>query len=324
MRIWSFRNLLCLVAGLWFCMPMVHAQRKSDIRPFHIQHDFRNPDSWFQNDTLFNKQRRRKVNLIAATGYSLATLYVGTQWYAKEDLSSFHFFDDSHEWKQIDKVGHAFSAYNATRWMIGLYKWSGVPKRKAILHGSLVGFMAMNTIEVFDGFGATWGFSWPDVGANLIGTGLAAGNQALWNENRLQMKVSYVRSPYATNPDYQDIFGSNLAEWVLKDYNGQVLWMSCRVHSFLPAGRFKDLYPRWLNLAVGYGADGLVGGYEDPNGEWRTSEYRQWYLSLDIDVANIKTRSGFLNTLFDVVNIIRIPLPAIQFDRNGTKLLPLR
>lgn len=244
-------------------------------------------------------------------------LYLGTAWYSQEDLSKFHFFNDMHEWKQIDKAGHMLGSYHGSRMMIGLNKWSGMDKKKAILVGSLSGFLAMSSIEVFDGFGETWGFSWPDIGANFLGASLAAGNQWLWNEDRIQLKVSYVPSPYAGNPDFAYLFGSNLAEWILKDYNGHTMWLSMRVHSFLPDGKFRDHYPRWLNLAVGYGAEGLEGGYDDPTRAWLDREYRQFYLSLDIDVSQIHTRSGFLNTLFSVVNIVRIPLPTVQFDKYG-------
>ncbi|MEO0473247.1 MAG: DUF2279 domain-containing protein [Bacteroidota bacterium] len=298
-----------------FCiMPVSEAQER---RPFHLQHDFTN-DFWV-NDSVLNKKRRNLVRGTVLGSYALTGLYLGTVWYGNEELSSFHFFDDSHEWKQMDKVGHSFGGYQNSRLLIDLYRWSGMPRKKAIWMGGLVGFTAMSGIEVFDAFGESWGFSWSDVGANFIGSSLAVGNQLLWNENRLQMKVSYLPSPYTRSgdPNHERLFGTTFPEWLLKDYNGQALWLSVRVHSFLPEGRFKEIYPRWLNLAVGYGAEGLEGGYDDPNGAWRTREYRQFYLSLDIDVANIKTRNGFLHTLFSVVNIVRIPLPTLRFDRNG-------
>ena len=50
----------------------------------------------------------------------------------------------------MDKVGHAMGAYNATRWLTDLYKWSGVPKKKALLMGGIGGFMVLNSVEFFD------------------------------------------------------------------------------------------------------------------------------------------------------------------------------
>lgn len=300
------------------------AQDLRQKRPFHIQYNFREQAAFYQNASELNPKRKRAATRIMGGAYLGLGLYLGTAWYAGEDLTGFHFFDDSHEWKQMDKVGHMLGGYHGSRYVTGLLKWSGVPREKAILQGSLSGFLAMSSIEVFDAFGESWGFSWYDIGANFIGSGMYAGNQLLWNEDRVQFKMSYIRSSYAGDPEFARIFGSTYPEWFLKDYNGQTYWLSVRVHSFLPDSKLKDIYPRWLNLAIGYGADGLEGGYHLPDESWREREYRQLYLSLDIDLDNIQTRSGFLKRLLSVVNLIRIPLPAIQFDRNGTKVLPFK
>ncbi|MEO1448095.1 MAG: DUF2279 domain-containing protein [Bacteroidota bacterium] len=314
----SFRNLI-----FWLLMGLALPHSASAQRPaFHRQYAFGPKSQMFQVDTTLNIKRKRRISAIAAGGYGVAALYLGTVWYGGEDLAPFHFFNDGHEWQQVDKFGHALGSYSASRWMISLYKWAGVPKERAMWIGGLSGFLAMSSVEVFDGFGETWGFSWWDVAANSVGSGLAVLNQGLWHEDRLQLKVSYRRSPYSysDDPRFQDLFGSNPAEWLLKDYNGHTLWLSVNLHSFLPESNFKDKYPPWLNLAVGYGAENLEGGYDDPTSDWRTREYRQLYLSVDFDLTKIKTRSGFLHTLFRVVNIIRIPLPAVRFDREGVAL----
>jgi hypothetical protein len=306
--------LLCTLLSLAACA-------QPSLRPFHVQYEFRPAGAFFRNDTLPNAARKGWVTGIAAGGYAVSALYLGLNWYANEPLGPFRFFNDAHEWQQIDKAGHALGAYHASTWMTGLYKWSGAPKRKAILTGSLAGFLAMSSIEVFDGFGETWGFSWPDIGANALGAGFAALNQGLWNENRLQLKMGWRPSPFARTDSLERLFGSSPVEWLLKDYNGQTYWLSVRVHSFLPDGAFRDHYPRWLNLAVGYGAEGMIGRYGiDPEEAIRAREYRQLYLSLDLDLSNIRTRSGFLHTLFNTVSILRVPFPAIRLDRNGLVL----
>jgi len=316
--------VLSILSFLLFCLvalispPQVNAQSATD---FYAQPNLNDAHSIYVNATQPNAHRKKWVNHIAIGGYSLAALYLGVVWYANEDLSSFHFFNDSREWKQMDKVGHALGGYHASKWMIDLYKWSGQEKKQALVTGGLAGFLAMSSIEVFDGFGAKWGASIPDVGANLVGSGLAVLNEGLWNEHRLQLKVSYLPSDYARSGAHEDLFGSNPAEWLVKDYNGQTLWLSVRVHAFLPEGKFKEVYPRWLNLAIGYGAEGLIGGYGEE--DWdviNAREYRQFYVSFDIDLSNISTRSGFLHALFNVINIIRIPLPAVQIDQKGIKL----
>ncbi|MEM6800809.1 MAG: DUF2279 domain-containing protein [Bacteroidota bacterium] len=288
-----------------------------------MQYEFKEGSNFFQNATSLNKKRQRISSRILAGAYVGIFSYMGLVWYAGEDLSGFHFFDDSHEWKQMDKVGHVMGGFQCSRYVTSMLKWSGVPKKRAIIQGSLSGLAVMSTIEIFDAFGESWGFSWSDMGANVLGSGLSVANQAIWNEDRLQLKMSYIKSPYAGDPEFERLFGSTYPEWFLKDYNGQAYWLSVRVHSFLPESSFKDKYPPWLNLAVGYGAEGLEGGY-DIDESWRAREYRQLYLSIDLDLDNIKTRSALLKRVLSALNLIRIPLPALQFDKNGVKFLPLR
>jgi hypothetical protein len=75
-----------------------------------------------------------------------------------------------------------------------------------------------------------------------------------------------------------------------------------------------------LNLAVGYGGEGMTGGYFiEPWGAIHSREYRQFYLGLDIDLSNIKTRIGFLDAALGVLNMVRIPMPALEFSKKGVK-----
>ena len=45
--------------------------------------------------------------------------------------------------------------------------------------------------------------------------------------------------------------------------------------------------------------------------------FRQYYLSLDIDVTKIKTSLPLLNGFFKVFGFIKIPAPAIEFNSGG-------
>ena len=74
---------------------------------------------------------------------------------------------------------------------------------------------------------------------------------------------------------------------------------------------------------MGYGAQGLWGGFEnqweedDQRYELDLPRYRQWYLSLDVDLTKIDTDNYFLKTLLSVLNIIKIPAPAIEINTEG-------
>ena len=216
---------------------------------------------FWEADSTFNPSRQRLVVGTFLGGYAGTMTYLGLGWYANTDLGPFHFFDDGHEWLQMDKVGHSLGGYTTTRYLLGLENWAGASKKRALLYAGIGGFMAMNSIEVYDGFAVQWGASLGDIGTNAAGVGLALGNEVLWEEQRIQLKFNYLPSPFVKVDSLQRLFGSNPAEWLLKDYNGQTYWLSFRVHSFLPEGSLKQTWPKWLNLAAGYGGEGMIGRY---------------------------------------------------------------
>ncbi|MEO8933008.1 MAG: DUF2279 domain-containing protein [Xanthomarina sp.] len=267
------------------------------------------------NDTL-NTSRRNAV-LISETSIATLTLIGLHQlWYANYEKSKFHTFDDNNEWLQMDKVGHLFSTYQLTRLGANTLNWSGASKKSQLVYGASIGLGFLTVVEVFDGFSEEWGFSWGDMAANTLGTGFFVGQELLWNEQRMTLKYSFHRTKYAL--DNPDTLGDGILEEFLKDYNGQTYWLSLNLHSF-----FKDSkMPKWLNVAFGYGAEGMFSGAQRAEEELGIYAHpqRQFYLSLDVDLTKIKTDSHVLKTLFDVFNVVKLPFPALEFNgKNGMK-----
>lgn len=80
--------------------------------------------------------------------------------------------------------------------------------------------------------------------------------------------------------------------------------------------------PGWVNIAVGYGADGMIGGHQNPKEidgmpAPNFDRIRQYYLSADIDFLRIQTRSKFLKTVFIALSWVKIPFPAIEVNSKG-------
>lgn len=230
-------------------------------------------------------------------------------------------YNDAGEWFQMDKVGHAWTAYNTSRATTAMWQWAGLAEGKAVLTGSLSGFAYLTVIELLDAHTEKWGWSWADIGANAAGSSLFAAQQLTWKEQRIQFKFSSHKKQYGPDVESRanELFGKSLPERLLKDYNGQTYWFSFNVQSFFPKANF----PSWLNLAVGYGADGMFGGYEniaqDKNGTvtfYRPDikRMRQWYLSPDIDLTKIKTNNKTLRTVLAALNTIKIPAPSLEFS----------
>lgn len=234
-------------------------------------------------------------------------------WYKGYPHSSFHMFNDNSEWMQMDKIGHMQTAYTTGFICTHLWYWTGMNRKKAVWIGGLTGFAYQGVIEVMDGYSVGWGFSFGDIVANATGSALFISQELLWHDQRIQPKFGFRQSGYA---DYRpNLLGSNYVEQLLKDYNGQTYWLSVNVGSFLkPESRF----PKWLNVAFGYGANGMTGGDENPvmfnaqGNEITLPRYRQYYLSFDIDLRKLPVKSRVLRTVFTAISFIKIPAPGIE------------
>jgi hypothetical protein len=276
----------------------------------------------FQSDTL----NRKRFALVTITG---ASLYVGSMvglyfaWYKDYPQSSFHFINDNNEWLQMDKFGHVTTSYYLGLIGYSAMRWSGVSEKKSIWYGGMTGLVYLTTVEIMDGFSEQWGASPGDMVSNTLGTALFIGQQLAWHEQKFIMKYSFHTSPYAQyNPDQ---LGSTLPERMLKDYNGQTYWLSANISSL---GLQHTLFPKWLNLAAGYGAEGMTGAYSNPsevNGipVPYSERYRQYYISPDIDLSRIPVKSKTLKLILNTIGFIKIPMPTLEFNKNGVKFYPL-
>ncbi|MES2804934.1 MAG: DUF2279 domain-containing protein [Bacteroidota bacterium] len=267
-------------------------------------------DSFFKPSDSLNIKRQNTVIIseaVLATGTLIA---LNQAWYAEYPKSDFHFINDNAEWLQMDKAGHVFSSYHLGRFGAEMLQWSGANKKNQLLYGAGLGFAFLTAVEVLDGYSSEWGASLGDVVANASGTALYVSQEVIWKEQRITPKFSFHTTKYA---GYRpEVLGSSFTEQILKDYNGQTYWLSINLHSFAKGSKI----PKWLNLALGYGADGMITGNKEDTPPILTSNpkrFRQFYLSLDVDLTKIKTKSHFLKTVFSVLNTVKIPAPTIEF-----------
>lgn len=252
-------------------------------------------------------------------------VYLSKAWYLQYNTGKFHFFNDNGEWLQMDKVGHYWTTYNTGRLMMDAFDWAGFSKKQKLIYGGGIGFAFMTCIEVMDGFSKGWGFSNGDVLANTLGTGAAITQEALWNEQRIFFKYNYHQSGFA---DYNpNLLGKTFTEKLLKDYNGQIYWLSFSPFNFVKSDKKM---PKWLALSVGYGASGMVRGNEDfitytsPSNPttFYTIQFeriRNYYFSIDVDFTKIPVKSKFLKTLFTCLNMVKIPSPTLSFNKYRSK-----
>ena len=254
-------------------------------------------------------------------GVGSAALWAGSVaglnelWYAHEPRSKFHTFDDSREWMQMDKAGHFFASYAIGYYYTDFMRWAGFNRQTSIWAGGFMGSFYLAGIEVLDGFSGAWGFSLSDFTANTCGSFAFIVQELAWNEQRITPKISFHTTRYA---QYRpNLLGSSLGERMMKDYNGHTIWFSANIHSFL---NDESKFPRWINVAIGFGAEGMLGGLENPefdtdgNSLPSSPRYRQFYVSLDVDLTKVRTKKKWLRTIFKAVNLIKLPFPTVEFN----------
>ena len=268
-------------------------------------------------DSLYaiNKKRLRVLTIGGTVAYGATLAGLSHLWYADSESQSFRFFNDNAEWNQIDKAGHFFSSFYFSYGTSRALQWCNVSQKKSDLIGSLVGFGVMLPIEILDGFSDAYGASTGDLIANAAGAAFYFGQTALWDEVRIHPKFSFHQTEYAgLRPD---LLGENFSSEILKDYNGQTFWLSVDMDKFLK-------FPKWLNLAAGYGAEGMIYARDYQNLEkGYPKPYRQLYLSIDFDLRAIKSRSKVVNTLIFFASMIKIPAPTLEFSNRGVKFRPM-
>jgi Predicted periplasmic lipoprotein (DUF2279) len=265
-----------------------------------------------------NKKRLWLVAGTEASFYVGGMLYLSEIWYRDYERVPFHWYNDNSGYLQMDKLAHSFIAYQESRAGYHALRWAGVPKNKALLWGGSLGFILQLPVEVFDGIYEGYGFSMGDVVANTSGSLLFTMQEWQWDEQRIKMKYSFSPSPYAkVRPR---VLGENAFEQLFLDYNSHTYWLSVNLKSFAKNSNL----PAWLNVALGYSGNGMLGEFENPdfiNGQPAPyyDRYRQVLLSLDVDLSKIQTRSIFLKRVLGSLNLLKIPFPAIEFNNKGVK-----
>lgn len=280
-----------------------------------------------QGDAGINQGRFIGVVVGTAAFYTVTLLLLRKQWYKKK--MPFHTFNDNREWLQMDKVGHAATAYCMSRGGYELMRWSGVDERASILTGGLLALLFQTTLEVYDGHAEGWGFSKGDMVANVAGTALFMGQQFGAGQQVVSLKYGFRKTIYP--PFRPNLLGKTTGQQMLKDYNGQQYWLSVNLASVLPVG--PD-FPRWLNMDVGYSGSGMTGGHENPpmtDADGKPVEFnrfRQFFISPDADLSRINQPDPLQplpwQRFVGTVQFFKIAAPSLEYNPvKGLRFHPL-
>jgi len=275
----------------------------------------------FSRDTIKNKVDKNFYKFLLVEGAVLtgAMSYLKYEWYSDKKRVPFHFYNDFKGWNQIDKFGHFYVSYLESNVGYSLMKKFNFSEKNSLFFGGSQGLILETPIEFFDAYYDGWGFSFSDILANTLGSAFFIVQQNFFGDQLIKPKLSFSTSIYAKYAN--GFLGKNnfLSQFVY-DYNGYTYWLS-----FSPSRIFKiKNIPEWINLSLGYGADGMIGEFKNIstyNGKNipEYERYRQYYLSLDIDFSKMKTNSKLLKKIFNALSYIKIPLPTLEFSNKKLK-----
>lgn len=283
-----------------------------------------------QRDTLLSAVDTFHPKRFNTALASTSVVYLGSatglyfMWYKDIPSTSFHFFNDLNEWNQTDKYGHIYTAYIQSKMLTDMFRWTGIKPMPSAILGSSVAFVTSSTIEIFDGFSQKWGASMSDIGANFIGSAFYLGQEFVFKKQILKLKYSITLNTYQDpilKARSDDLYGTNILQKVVKDYNGSTHWLCMSSSDIFPHSKCT----KYIGIAIGFGSSGMFGGmsnqWTDKKGVYhdRTDieRYRKFLLSPDIDFTKIKTHSKVLKSLFYVLDFTKLPLPTLEYNTKG-------
>jgi len=270
-----------------------------------------NSSNSFSNYKI-NESKKRNLIIIESSLYTGALISLNQLWYKNYPKSSFHFINDNKSWLQMDKLGHFTTSYYVGVLGIKSYKWAGFSERQSIWLGGMTGTFFQSAIEILDGFSNEWGASSGDLLANSLGSFLAISQALHWSEQKFMIKYSF--KPSDISNSNTDLFGDSFIQKTLKDYNGQNYWLTFNINNVFKTD-FK-LFPSWLNLALGHGANNM---YSENNSINNQKKYRQFLISLDINTNKLNISNKYLRSFLDLFGFIKIPMPTLEISNGNLK-----
>ena len=188
--------------------------------------------------------------------------------------------------KGIDRIGHFCGAYYFFHLSRDVMLYGGHDEYTADLWGLGLSAFHSLSIEIGDGF-SPWGFDLKDLASDIAGIGYAYMQTKIPALENINFKYSYWSHGLKSAANFS------------QDYDALTIWMAFNVHGFLPDS-WKNYWPKFLGLAVGYGVDD----------HGTRSELA---VALDVNLGVFKINQDELALLQKAANRMHLPLPGMKF-----------
>ncbi len=240
-----------------------------------------------------------------------------------KEMGDFTFTEDIEQDMWADKCGHFYGSYLASYILSESMMEVGFSWEAATVWGGVLGLSYSTYVEILDGFGENWGFSPSDFYADIAGAVFFIGQHYIPFLQNFTPRFSYIPA---------ELYGEDSRQpstMFIDDYSSQSFWISANVENMLPE-KMKPYWADWLQISFGYAARNLCaplveGSDCDPNKSevrngnivWGSPRY---IVALDVDYVKALPDCGkFGNWLKQSLNFFKLPTPAVEFSKKGTK-----
>jgi hypothetical protein len=150
------------------------------------------------------------------------------------------------------------------------------------------------SLEIGDGY-SSYLFSPEDLAADLLGVGYGLLQVKHPFFNNFKIKWSYF--PVAHVNTFDHPFSA--------DYDGHIYWLSANVHNLLPEP-VQNYWPRFLNVAVGFGAKNVSPGTDGP-------KLRKFAIALDYNLTVLPLNGETWDPIKNIIDLFHFPAPGVRF-----------
>ena len=263
-------------------------------------------------------KRLAYVGVAAAGVHWVGYRYFERTWWQGQNTGRFRVVYD---WSgdtllNMDQSGHFMAGILFAQTARDLYYWIGFSPRTAMLLGSLSSIAELLYIEFRDGRFDQWGFSIPDATADVLGALIPLIHAYIPASQAVRFKFSYFSSALYRDRKARQASGRPFVPSIIDDYEGMTFWMVLNPKPLL-RGQAAEVWPNWLGVAVGVGAQGLHGFNHKSRGADRgypklPEAQREILLSLDFDFAHFLRDCEAFRKFMPYLRLSRFPTPALR------------
>jgi hypothetical protein len=265
----------------FFCLSNSQVQKKSPSRP--------------DSSNISISRLAFFEGTVAVSGVAVHFARYKPLW--KEHFTGFRFHEDFTYAQNQDKLLHFYGGVVGSTISAKALLWCGYDQPNASLLGAATSLAFLTFMKIEDGHIDYLGFDRVDEVANILGAAYPIAQYYVPVLNNFTPKFSYRASKNNV------VEKNQVLPNFLEDHEGQKFWMGITVYDLLP----KEFQRYWLptvGLALGY----TVRDLNTPK------PYHEAIIALDLDLRKLPGNSHFLRTMWEMLNYIHLPMPAVRIS----------